>query len=101
MVSVTFNLKSSFMQIWINILVWLQNATQKSQKVFVHVPSEIAAHEVEEIGMLMGWITGAPPLLALNQKNSQLIACTHQFLSFFCGLVSEYLVLVLSYHVTL
>lgn len=30
--------------------VWLQNATQKSQKVFVHVPSEIAAHEVEEIG---------------------------------------------------
>lgn len=29
----------------------LQNATQKSQKVFVHVPSEIAAHEVEEIGM--------------------------------------------------
>lgn len=31
--------------------VMLQNATQKSQKVFVHVPSEIAAHEVEEIGM--------------------------------------------------
>lgn len=31
----------------------LQNATQKSQKVFVHVPSEIAAHEVEEIGMLL------------------------------------------------
>ena len=30
---------------------WWQNATQKSQKVFVHVPSEIAAHEVEEIGM--------------------------------------------------
>lgn len=29
----------------------LQNATQKSQKVFVHVLSEIAAHEVEEIGM--------------------------------------------------
>lgn len=28
----------------------LQNATQKSQKIFVHVPSEIAAHEVEEIG---------------------------------------------------
>nr|GLL46356.1 26S proteasome non-ATPase regulatory subunit 7 homolog A-like [Ipomoea trifida] len=28
----------------------LQNATQKSQ-VFVHVPSEIAAHEVEEIGV--------------------------------------------------
>ena len=28
----------------------VQNATQKSQKVFVHVPSEIAAHEVEEIG---------------------------------------------------
>jgi hypothetical protein len=28
-----------------------QNATQKSQNVFVHVPSEIAAHEVEEIGM--------------------------------------------------
>ncbi|TYG74136.1 hypothetical protein ES288_D04G158800v1 [Gossypium darwinii] len=26
-----------------------ENATQKSQKVFVHVPSEIAAHEVEEI----------------------------------------------------
>jgi hypothetical protein len=33
--------------------VWLQNATQKSQKVFVHVPSEIAAHEVEEIGILV------------------------------------------------
>ncbi|PWA72765.1 26S proteasome non-ATPase regulatory subunit 7 [Artemisia annua] len=28
-----------------------KNATQKSQKVFVHVPSEIAAHEVEEIGV--------------------------------------------------
>ncbi|CAI0412253.1 unnamed protein product [Linum tenue] len=27
-----------------------ENATQKSQKVFVHVQSEIAAHEVEEIG---------------------------------------------------
>ncbi|KNA03669.1 hypothetical protein SOVF_206920, partial [Spinacia oleracea] len=26
-----------------------ENATQKSQKVFAHVPSEIAAHEVEEI----------------------------------------------------
>ena len=33
-----------------NMLEHLQNATQKSQKVFVHVPSEIAAHEVEEIG---------------------------------------------------
>ncbi|KAJ6909749.1 hypothetical protein NC652_020665 [Populus alba x Populus x berolinensis] len=28
-----------------------ENATQKSQKVFVHVPSEIAAHDVEEIGV--------------------------------------------------
>lgn len=28
----------------------LQNATQKSQKVLVHVSWEIAAHEVEEIG---------------------------------------------------
>ncbi|XP_039059016.1 probable RNA-binding protein ARP1 [Hibiscus syriacus] len=28
-----------------------ENSTQKSQMVFVHVPSEIAAHEVEEIGM--------------------------------------------------
>ncbi|KAI8015420.1 hypothetical protein LOK49_LG05G00324 [Camellia lanceoleosa] len=28
-----------------------ENATQKSQKVFAHVPSEIAAHEVEEIGV--------------------------------------------------
>ncbi|KAG8500758.1 hypothetical protein CXB51_002779 [Gossypium anomalum] len=28
-----------------------ENATQKSQRVFVHVPSEIAAHEVEEIGV--------------------------------------------------
>ncbi|KAJ8443882.1 hypothetical protein Cgig2_032706 [Carnegiea gigantea] len=28
-----------------------ENATEKSQKVFVHVPSEIAAHEVEEIGV--------------------------------------------------
>ncbi|KAL6541594.1 26S proteasome non-ATPase regulatory subunit 7 A [Orobanche gracilis] len=28
-----------------------ENATQRSQKVFVHVPSEIAAHEVEEIGV--------------------------------------------------
>ncbi|GJZ77642.1 26S proteasome non-ATPase regulatory subunit 7 homolog A [Tanacetum coccineum] len=27
-----------------------ENATQKSKKVFVHVSSEIAAHEVEEIG---------------------------------------------------
>ncbi|KAH0851042.1 hypothetical protein HID58_004056 [Brassica napus] len=28
-----------------------ENATQKSQKVFVHVSTEIAAHEVEEIGV--------------------------------------------------
>lgn len=28
-----------------------ENATQKSQKVFVHVSSEICAHEVEEIGV--------------------------------------------------
>ncbi|KAM1949410.1 hypothetical protein ACFX15_009468 [Malus domestica] len=28
-----------------------ENATQKSQKIFVHVLSEIAAHEVEEIGV--------------------------------------------------
>ncbi|XP_021295881.1 26S proteasome non-ATPase regulatory subunit 7 homolog A-like [Herrania umbratica] len=28
-----------------------ENDTQKSQKVFVHVPSEIAGHEVEEIGV--------------------------------------------------
>ncbi|XP_078178543.1 26S proteasome non-ATPase regulatory subunit 7 homolog A isoform X2 [Carex rostrata] len=28
-----------------------ENATQKSQKIFVHVPTEIAAHEVEEIGV--------------------------------------------------
>ncbi|KAI8013971.1 putative receptor protein kinase ZmPK1 [Camellia lanceoleosa] len=28
-----------------------ENATQKSQKVFVHVPSEIAAHEIEEIAL--------------------------------------------------
>lgn len=31
-----------------------QNATQKSQKIFVHVPSEIGAHEVEEIGNSCG-----------------------------------------------
>ncbi|KAB1217768.1 hypothetical protein CJ030_MR3G014822 [Morella rubra] len=31
-----------------------ENATQKSQQVFVHVLSEIAAHEVEEIGILTG-----------------------------------------------
>lgn len=36
------------------VLYVLQNATQKSQKVFVHVPSEIAAHEVEEIGIFIG-----------------------------------------------
>lgn len=35
------------------IYFFLQNATQKSQKVFVHVPSEIAAHEVEEIGTVL------------------------------------------------
>jgi 26S proteasome regulatory subunit N8 len=29
----------------------LQDATQKSQKVFVHVPSEIGAYEAEEIGV--------------------------------------------------
>ncbi|KAL1222138.1 26S proteasome non-ATPase regulatory subunit 7 -like protein B [Cardamine amara subsp. amara] len=28
-----------------------ENATQKSQQVFVHVPTEISAHEVEEIGV--------------------------------------------------
>ncbi|KAH6759150.1 Mov34/MPN/PAD-1 family protein [Perilla frutescens var. frutescens] len=28
-----------------------ENATQKSHKVFVHVPSKIVAHEVEEIGV--------------------------------------------------
>ncbi|CAL5415632.1 unnamed protein product [Camellia sinensis] len=31
-----------------------RNATQKRQKVFVHVPSEIAAHEIEEIVHLLG-----------------------------------------------
>ncbi|PPS20135.1 hypothetical protein GOBAR_AA00448 [Gossypium barbadense] len=35
-------------EVW-TIRMRLLNATQKSQKVFVHVPSEIAAHEVEEI----------------------------------------------------
>ena len=34
-----------------NTSLSFQNATQKSQKVFVHVSTEIAAHEVEEIGM--------------------------------------------------
>ncbi|KAF8115169.1 hypothetical protein N665_0029s0015 [Sinapis alba] len=33
------------------VLVIIDNATQKSQKVFVHVSTEIAAHEVEEIGV--------------------------------------------------
>lgn len=37
--------------VYSNACLCLQNATQKSQKVFVHVPSEIAAHEVEEIGI--------------------------------------------------
>lgn len=32
---------------WLHVL---QDATQKSQKVFVHVPSEIGAYEAEEIG---------------------------------------------------
>ncbi|XP_057475847.1 26S proteasome non-ATPase regulatory subunit 7 homolog B-like [Actinidia eriantha] len=34
-----------------------ENATQKRQKVFVRVPSEIAAHEVEEL------VTGKLPAL--------------------------------------
>ena len=33
-------------------MLHLHNATEKSQKVFVHVVSEICAHEVEEISML-------------------------------------------------
>ncbi|CAL5406111.1 unnamed protein product [Camellia sinensis] len=33
------------------VILNLQNATQKSQKVFVHVLSEIDAHEIEEIGI--------------------------------------------------
>ena len=36
-------------------MLHLHNATQKSQKVFVHVPSEICAHEVEEIGMISSY----------------------------------------------
>ncbi len=35
---------------WLHIL---QDATQKSQKVFVHVPSEIGAYEAEEIGKFL------------------------------------------------
>lgn len=41
----------------------LQNATEKSQKVFVHVPSEIAAHEVEEIGNPMRCKIESPILI--------------------------------------
>ena len=35
-------------------MLHLNNATHTSYKVFVHVPSEICAHEVEEIGMIYG-----------------------------------------------
>ncbi len=35
---------------WLHVL---QDATQKSQKVFVHVPSEIGAYEAEEIGKFL------------------------------------------------
>jgi 26S proteasome regulatory subunit N8 len=36
--------------LWLHVL---QDATQKSQKVFVHVPSEIGAYEAEEIGTFL------------------------------------------------
>ncbi|KAI8002332.1 High mobility group B protein 1 [Camellia lanceoleosa] len=39
------NLLGSLSDSWI----CLQNATQKSQKVFVHVPSEIATHDVQKL----------------------------------------------------
>lgn len=48
--------------------MWSQNATQKSQKVFVHVPSEIAAHEVEEIGMRNAYVLNVNPFFVLNCK---------------------------------
>lgn len=32
-------------------MIIFQDATQKSQKAFVHVASEIGAYEAEEIGM--------------------------------------------------
>ena len=53
----------------------MQNATQKSQKVFVHVPSEIAAHEVEEIGKLdiLGILF---PFFPLYQLGSNISAFT-------------------------
>ena len=50
-----------YLVVYSNACLWLQNATQKSQKVFVHIPSEIAAHEVEEIGM-SSWKTTYFPL---------------------------------------
>ncbi|XP_058181406.1 U4/U6 small nuclear ribonucleoprotein Prp31 homolog [Rhododendron vialii] len=42
-----------------------ENATRKSQKVFVHVPSQIAADEVEEIGMQHGHIRELYPVTLL------------------------------------
>jgi hypothetical protein len=49
----------------------LQNATQKSQKVFVHVPSEIAAHEVEEIGKVFHLILHELQKIVSFFRNSQ------------------------------
>ena len=37
-------------QLWTQLLTCLQDGTQKSQKVFTNVPTEVGATEAEEIG---------------------------------------------------
>lgn len=59
--------------LWMGI--YLQNATQKSQNVFVHVPSEIAAHEVEEIGTTPRLIFYSLVTICFTFKNSTYFIC--------------------------
>lgn len=53
----------------------MQNATQKSQKVFVHVPSEIAAHEVEEIGKIQLRFISYPSSALLAERTKEMQEC--------------------------
>ena len=48
---------------WTQLLTYLQDGTQKSQKVFTNVPTEVGATEAEEIGGCCPLSRCLPPVL--------------------------------------
>lgn len=49
-------------------VIYAQDATQKSQKAFVHVASEIGAYEAEEIGMYHIRLIASPTVFLLRDS---------------------------------